>query len=121
MAHNHQIHKERGESHRLEDVRKKKNKCKKFTKVEPEHNFKRSYEIFIKAYLSKYIRKMEIPIAYLVEYSCKVYLLFYLFLIITTFTSFSFLEYYMSILIVTSMVQIFSPLNHFFQGGRELL
>lgn len=116
MAHNHQIHEERAKSHRVEDVRKK-NTCKKFTKAEAEHNFKRSYEIFTKAYLSKYIRKIEISIAYLVEYNCKVYLLFYLFLIITTFTGFSFLEYYMSILIVTSMVQIFSPLNHFFQGG----
>lgn len=117
MAYSHQIHEEKEESHRLEDVRKK-NTCKKFTKAEAVHNFKRNYEIFIKTYLSKYIRKIEIPIAYLVEYNCKVYLLFYLFLIIITFTSFSFLEYYMSILIVTSMVQLFSLLNHFFQGGR---
>lgn len=117
MAHNHQIHEETAESHRLEDVRKK-NTCKKFTKAEAEHNFKSSNEILIKAYLSKYIRKIEIPIAYPVEYNCKEYSLFQLFLIIPSFTSFSFLEYDMNILIVTSMVQIFSSLNHFFQGGR---
>lgn len=63
MAHNYQIHEERAESHRLENVRKK-NTCKKFTKAEAEHNFKRSYEILIKAYLLKYIREIEIPIEY---------------------------------------------------------
>lgn len=53
MAHNNQIHEERAESHRLENVRKK-NTCKKFTKAEAEHSFKRSYEILIKTLIKIY-------------------------------------------------------------------
>lgn len=55
MAYNHQIYEDRAGSHRLEDVWKKKNTHKKFTKAEAEHNFKKSYEIQIKENLSEYV------------------------------------------------------------------